>query len=348
MRVLFFFRQSPAPLRRMPRSTRSSARLIRSGFAGLRARRHARRRDLLARLRHGRSRSRPISPTTSSTPSRLDLQAAHRRFHPPARRGRQALDRRRHSQVHPRTPELARRSLSPPPHPHQRHASISGPCSAWIRWRLNLRPDHRSGRARHSHQTEGAQLPARRTVSLLQPRASPVASPSSASAESCSASSRRSAFGPLGMTHTFFRDNHAEIVKNQAYGYLRAGAGRFELRIPNFDTTGATSLLTIAGEDFAKCGTRMSITRKPRWPRSPRWRARSPQQRRCHRLRGLRLQPGVYSVLRRDRCWRRRRRLQGRLHALPQGAPGHRLPLQPRPVDSARSQQTGRRRLPRR
>ncbi|MCU1232428.1 MAG: beta-lactamase [Candidatus Solibacter sp.] len=58
-------------------------------------------------------------------------------------------------------------------------------------------------------------------------------------------------FGPLGMTHTFFRDNHAEIVKNQAYGYIRVGAGRFELRIPNFDTTGATSLLTTA-EDFAK------------------------------------------------------------------------------------------------
>jgi hypothetical protein len=58
-------------------------------------------------------------------------------------------------------------------------------------------------------------------------------------------------FGPLGMTHTFFRDNHLEIVKNQAYGYLPAGKGRFELRVPNFDTVGATSLLTTA-EDFAK------------------------------------------------------------------------------------------------
>ena len=58
-------------------------------------------------------------------------------------------------------------------------------------------------------------------------------------------------FGPLGMTHTFFRDNHLEIVKNQAYGYLPSGKGRFELRVPNFDTVGAASLLTTA-EDFAK------------------------------------------------------------------------------------------------
>jgi CubicO group peptidase (beta-lactamase class C family) len=26
-------------------------------------------------------------------------------------------------------------------------------------------------------------------------------------------------FEPLGMSHTFFRDDHAEIVKNNAYGY---------------------------------------------------------------------------------------------------------------------------------
>jgi CubicO group peptidase (beta-lactamase class C family) len=50
-------------------------------------------------------------------------------------------------------------------------------------------------------------------------------------------------FAPLGMTHTHFRDNHAEIVKDIAYGYRRAGDS-FELSIPNFDTVGATSLLT--------------------------------------------------------------------------------------------------------
>lgn len=57
-------------------------------------------------------------------------------------------------------------------------------------------------------------------------------------------------FGPLGMTHTFFRDNHGEIVKQQAYGYIRAGK-TFDYRVPQFDTTGATSLMTTA-EDFAK------------------------------------------------------------------------------------------------
>lgn len=57
-------------------------------------------------------------------------------------------------------------------------------------------------------------------------------------------------FGPLGMSHTFFRDNHGEIVKQQAYGYVASGKG-FEFRVPQFDTTGATSLLTTA-EDFGK------------------------------------------------------------------------------------------------
>jgi CubicO group peptidase (beta-lactamase class C family) len=56
-------------------------------------------------------------------------------------------------------------------------------------------------------------------------------------------------FLPLGMSHTHFRDNHAEIVKGIAYGYKRAGDG-FELSIPNFDTVGATSLLTTV-EDLA-------------------------------------------------------------------------------------------------
>src|SRR5437660_1025348 len=58
-------------------------------------------------------------------------------------------------------------------------------------------------------------------------------------------------FNPLGMTRTNFRDNHAEIVKGMAYGYSRDGSGPWELSIPNFDTTGATSLLTTA-EDLAK------------------------------------------------------------------------------------------------
>lgn len=50
-------------------------------------------------------------------------------------------------------------------------------------------------------------------------------------------------FEPLGMNHTHFRDNHAELVRGMAIGYVPAG-GTFEISITNFDTVGATSLLT--------------------------------------------------------------------------------------------------------
>lgn len=50
-------------------------------------------------------------------------------------------------------------------------------------------------------------------------------------------------FTPLGMTQTHFRDDHAEIVKKMAYGYAPKN-GTFSLSNTQFDTTGATSLLT--------------------------------------------------------------------------------------------------------
>lgn len=58
-------------------------------------------------------------------------------------------------------------------------------------------------------------------------------------------------FEPLGMTNTHFRDDHAEIVKHIAYGYAE-GKGRnvYRLSLTNFDTVGATSLLTTV-EDLA-------------------------------------------------------------------------------------------------
>lgn len=58
-------------------------------------------------------------------------------------------------------------------------------------------------------------------------------------------------FEPLGMTNTHFRDDHAEIVKHIAYGY-EEGKGRnvYRLSVTNFDTVGATSLLTTV-EDLA-------------------------------------------------------------------------------------------------
>ena len=57
-------------------------------------------------------------------------------------------------------------------------------------------------------------------------------------------------FKPLGMTNTHFRDKFDEIVKNQAYGYAPE-RGTFRLSVTNFDTAGATSLLTTV-EDLAK------------------------------------------------------------------------------------------------
>lgn len=59
-----------------------------------------------------------------------------------------------------------------------------------------------------------------------------------------------SIFRPLGMMSTHFRDDHAEIVPNQALGYEPEGSS-FRLGITNFDTVGATSLLTTV-EDLAR------------------------------------------------------------------------------------------------
>ena len=56
-------------------------------------------------------------------------------------------------------------------------------------------------------------------------------------------------FEPLGMKNTHFRDDHAEIVKNNAYGY-EAEKGGFRISNTNFDTVGATSLHTTV-EDLA-------------------------------------------------------------------------------------------------
>ena len=53
-------------------------------------------------------------------------------------------------------------------------------------------------------------------------------------------------FQPLGMKSTHFRDDHAEIVKHIAYGYVdgEGGENSYRLSVTNFDTVGATSLLT--------------------------------------------------------------------------------------------------------
>ena len=52
-------------------------------------------------------------------------------------------------------------------------------------------------------------------------------------------------FEPLGMTHTHFRDDHAEIIPHNAIGYEQEKPEKpFRISITNFDTTGATSLHT--------------------------------------------------------------------------------------------------------
>lgn len=58
-------------------------------------------------------------------------------------------------------------------------------------------------------------------------------------------------FKPLGMTRTFFRDDHAVVSKNQAYGYNPGPAGSYKLSVPNYDTVGASSLLTTV-EDLSR------------------------------------------------------------------------------------------------
>lgn len=59
-------------------------------------------------------------------------------------------------------------------------------------------------------------------------------------------------FAPLGMTSTHFRDDHAEVVKHDAYGYKPTDQPNvYRLSITNFDTVGATGLLTTV-EDLAK------------------------------------------------------------------------------------------------
>lgn len=58
-------------------------------------------------------------------------------------------------------------------------------------------------------------------------------------------------FKPLGMNDTHFRDDFNEIVKGQAYGYRPSQGDTYRLSVTNFNTTGATSLLTTA-EDLLR------------------------------------------------------------------------------------------------
>jgi CubicO group peptidase (beta-lactamase class C family) len=58
-------------------------------------------------------------------------------------------------------------------------------------------------------------------------------------------------FRPLGMTQTYFHDDHAQLVPRRAQAYAPAGEGRWEIAMPNFDVVGAGGLHTTVG-DLAK------------------------------------------------------------------------------------------------
>jgi CubicO group peptidase (beta-lactamase class C family) len=55
-------------------------------------------------------------------------------------------------------------------------------------------------------------------------------------------------FRPLGMTHTHFHDDHTMIVPNRTSAYQPRPGGGWRVSIPVFDTYGATSLFTTAGD----------------------------------------------------------------------------------------------------
>jgi CubicO group peptidase (beta-lactamase class C family) len=55
---------------------------------------------------------------------------------------------------------------------------------------------------------------------------------------------RQNIFVPLKMTSTAVADTHGLIVENRAYGYRATGHASFETRMPNYDLTGPTGLLT--------------------------------------------------------------------------------------------------------
>jgi beta-lactamase family protein len=74
---------------------------------------------------------------------------------------------------------------------------------------------------------------------------------SNVSGESFEQFTKARLFGPLGMKHTHFRSDHGEIVKNLADAYVKGDYGAFHLTLPNYDTLGATDLLTTA-EDLAR------------------------------------------------------------------------------------------------
>jgi CubicO group peptidase (beta-lactamase class C family) len=55
---------------------------------------------------------------------------------------------------------------------------------------------------------------------------------------------RTNIFQPLGMASTTITETHGQIVNNRAYGYYKGLHPYYEMRMPNYDLTGPTNLLT--------------------------------------------------------------------------------------------------------
>lgn len=55
---------------------------------------------------------------------------------------------------------------------------------------------------------------------------------------------RKRIFGPLGMTHTQYNDDHARIIPGRATGYVPARGGGFEISMSDFEQTGDGGLQT--------------------------------------------------------------------------------------------------------
>jgi CubicO group peptidase (beta-lactamase class C family) len=64
-----------------------------------------------------------------------------------------------------------------------------------------------------------------------------------ASGQSLAEFVREQIFLPLNMQNSIITESHGQIVKNRAYGY-RGEYPNFEMRMPNYDLTGPTNLLT--------------------------------------------------------------------------------------------------------
>lgn len=64
--------------------------------------------------------------------------------------------------------------------------------------------------------------------------------------------SKENVFDKLGMTNTFFYDDHEKVVPNRAYSYFKDGrTGEFKKAVLSYANAGATSLFTTA-EDLCK------------------------------------------------------------------------------------------------